>query len=139
VSALRDFSEWPFDIARRTAVSLLAGGGLILVFLMMTREEDWLTLLGIGYGFGLLVTFMFSLPLFWAFWQNGFSATWYLPAIVPAFWQATGILEVIISAILGILLPWPIMTLTLFVNLIRRRLDENRARTKSDALPGLHL
>lgn len=139
VSALRDFSEWPFDIARRTAVSLLAGGGLILIFLMMTPEDDWLTLLGIGYGFGLLVTFMFSLPLFWTFWQNGFSPTWYLPAIVPAFWQATGILEVMISAILAILLPWPIMTFTLFVNLIRRRLDENRARTKSDALPGLHL
>ncbi|MBI1880423.1 MAG: hypothetical protein HYR94_19775 [Chloroflexi bacterium] len=139
ISALRNFSEWPLDIARRTAVSLLAGGGLILIFLMMAREEDWLTLLGIGYGFGLLVTFIFSLPLFWAFWQNGFTATWYLPAIVPAFWQTTGLLEVMISAILGILLPWPIMSLNLFVNLIRRRLDENRARAESDALPGLHL
>ncbi len=139
VSALRDFSEWPFDIARRTAVSLLAGGGLILVFLMLSREEDWLTLLSTGYGFGLLVTFIFALPLFWAFWQNGFTAAWYLPAILPAFWQITGLLEVMIAAILGILLPWPIMTLNLFLNLIRRRLDETRARAKSDALPGLHL
>ncbi len=139
VSALRNYSEWPFDIARRTAVSLLAGGGLILIFLMLTREADWLTLLSTAYGYGLLVTFMFSLPLFWAFWQNGLTATWYLPAIVPAFWQITGLLEVMISAILGLLLPWPIMALNLFVNLIRHHLDENRARAKSDALPGLHL
>jgi hypothetical protein len=139
VSALRDFSEWPLDIARRTAVSLLAGGGLMLVMLMLAREEDWLTLLSTGYGFGLLVTFIFALPLFWAFWQNGLTVTWHLPAILPAFWQITGLFETMIAAILGILLPWPITVLNLFVNLIRRRLDESRARAKSDALPGLHL
>lgn len=139
VSALRDFSAWPFDIARRTAVSLLAGGGLMLIMLMLAREEDWLTLLSTGYGFGLLVTFIFALPLFWAFWQNGLTVTWYLPAILPAFWQITALLETMIAAILGLLLPWPIMALNLFVNLIRRRLDESRARAKSDALPGLHL
>jgi hypothetical protein len=139
VSGLRDFTEWPFDIARRTAVSLLAGGGLMLIFLMLTREEDWLTLLSTSYGFGLLVTFAFALPLFWAFWQNGLTVTWHLPAILPAFWQITGLLEVMIAAILALVLPWPIMTLSLFVNLIRRRLDESRARAKSDALPGLHL
>ena len=129
----------PFDIARRTAVSLLAGGGLVLIMLMLAREEDWLTLLSTGYGFGLLVTFIFTLPLFWAYWQNGLTVTWYLPAILPAFWQITALLETMIAAILGILLPWPIMTLNLFVNLTRRRLDESRARAKSDALPGLHL
>jgi hypothetical protein len=139
VSALRDLSMWPFDIARRTAVSLLAGGGLMLIILMLAREEDWLTLLSTGYGFGLLVTFIFALPLFWAFWQNGWVVTWYLPAILPAFWQITSLLETMIAAILGILLPWPIMALNVFVNLIRRRLDESRARAKSDALPGLHL
>ncbi len=139
LSGLRNFSEWPLDIARRTAVSFLAGGGLLLIFLMMVREEYWLTLLGAGYGFGILVTFIFALPLFWAFWQNGWTVETYLPAVVPAFWQITSLLEVMIAAILGLLLPWPIMTLNLFVNFVRRRLDENRARAKSDILPGLHL
>ncbi len=139
VSALRSFSDWPLDIARRTAVSLLAGGGLMLIFLMMTREEHWLTLLNAGYGFGLLVTVLFSLPLLWAFWQNGLVIDWYLPAMLPAFWQMTGLLEVMIAAILGILLPWPIMILSLFVSLTHRRLDESRARSRSDTLPGLHL
>ncbi len=138
VSALRSFSEWPFDIARRTAVTLLAGGGLMLIFMMMAREDNWLTLLGTGYGFGLLVTFIFALPLGWAFWQNGLVLRWYLPAILPAFWQVTGLLEVMIAAILSLLLPWPIMGLNMFVIWMRRRLDESRAR-KSDALPGLHL
>lgn len=138
VSALRNFSEWPFDIARRTAVALLAGGGLLLIFMMMARESNWITLLGTGYGFGLLVTFIFVLPLSWAFWQNGFILRWYFPAILPAFWQVTGLLEVMIAAILSLLLPWPIMGLNMFVIWMRRRLDESRAR-KSDALPGLHL
>lgn len=138
VSALGNFSEWPLDIARRTAVTLLAGGGLMLIFMMMAREGNWLTLLGTGYGFGVLVTFIFALPLMWAFWQNGLILRWYLPAILPAFWQVTGLLEVMIAAILSLLLPWPIMGLNMFVIWMRRRLDESRAR-KSDALPGLHL
>ncbi|MFN8454375.1 MAG: alkaline phosphatase family protein [Anaerolineae bacterium] len=138
VSALRDFSEWPLDITRRTAVTLLAGGGLMLIFMMMAREGNWLTLLGTGYGFGVLVTFIFTLPLAWSFWQNGFILRWYLPAILSAFWQVTGLLEVMIAAILSLLLPWPLMGLNMFVIWMRRRLDESRAR-KSDALPGLHL
>jgi hypothetical protein len=139
ISALRSFTEWPLDIARRTAVSLLAGGGLLLIFLMTTREDNWLTLLGTGYGFGVLVTFFFALPLFWAFWQNGLLIAWYLPDVSPAFWQITSLLEVMVAAILGILLPWPIMALNMFVTLTRRRLDEARARSRSDTLPGLHL
>jgi hypothetical protein len=139
VSGPQSFADWPLDIAQRTAVVLLAGGGLMLIFMMMTREDSWLVLLGTGYGYGLLVAFLFALPLFWAFWQNGLIVTWHLPAIVPLFWQITGLLEVLIAAILGLLLPWPIMGLSLFVTWMRRRLDESRARAKSDALPGLHL
>lgn len=139
VSGLQSFSAWPLDIARRTAVTLLAGGGLMLIFMMMTREDNGLTLLGTGYGYGLLVTFLLALPLFWAFWQNGLIISWRLPAIVPAFWQITGLLEVMTAAILSLILPWPIMALSLFVIWVRRRLDESRARAKSDALPGLHL
>jgi hypothetical protein len=80
-----------------------------------------------------------AVPLFWAFWQNGLIISWRLPAIVPAFWQITGLLEVMTAAILSLILPWPIMALSLFVIWVRRRLDESRARAKSDALPGLHL
>jgi hypothetical protein len=139
ISSLNDFSALPFDIARRTAVSMLAGGGLMLIFLMLTNEKNWVTLLGTGYGFSLLVTFVFALPLSWAFWQNGFIIDWYLPAVQPVFWQITGLFEVMIAAILGLLLPWPIMFLNLFVNLVRHHLDETQPRPEPDALPGLHL
>ncbi len=139
ISDLNNFAELPFDIARRTAVSMLAGGGLILILLMLVNEENWVTLLAAGYGFGVLVTFVFALPLFWAFWQNGFIITWYLPAVNPVFWQITAFFEVMIAAILGFLLPWPIMFLNLLVNLVRHRLDETTPRPEPDALPGLHL
>jgi hypothetical protein len=105
---------------------------------MLTKEDNWLTLLGTGYGYGMLVTFIFSLPLFWAFWQNGFVITWHLPEVVPAFWQITVLFEVLAAAILALLLPWPIMMLNLFVSLIRHYLSDARSQ-KSDALPGLHL
>jgi hypothetical protein len=139
VSSLQDFSEFPFEIARRTAVSLLVGGGLVLILLLLTNEGDWLTLLGTGYGFGMLVTLLFSLPLFWAFWQNGFTVDWRLPAILPAFWQITGLFEMMTAALLALLLPWPIMSLSLFIHLLRRRLSQARAKPEPDALPGLHL
>ena len=135
----QNFSELPLEIARRIAVSLLAGGGLMLIFLMLTDEENWLTLLGTGYGFSVLVTFIFILPFFWAYWQNGLVATWHLPAVGPAFWQVSSALEAMSAAILGLILPWPIMSLSLFINLIRRRLSETQQPTESDALPGLRL
>jgi hypothetical protein len=138
LSSIRSFETLPIDIARRTAVSLLVGGGLVLILLMLTKEDNWLTLLGTGYGYGMLVTFIFSLPLFWAFWQNGFVITWHLPEVVPAFWQITVLFEVLAAAILALLLPWPIMMLNLFVSLIRHYLSDARSQ-KSDALPGLHL
>lgn len=139
LSSLNDLSTFPFSVARRTAISLLAGGGLILIFLLMTKEGDWLTLLGTGYGFAVLVTFCFALPLFWAYWQNGLVASWRVPDVTPTFWQITSLFEVMSSAILGLLLPWPIMALCLFVHLVRQRLMATRTRTGPDILPGLHL
>ncbi|MEW5957312.1 MAG: alkaline phosphatase family protein [Chloroflexota bacterium] len=139
LSSLNNFSELPFEVARRTAVSLLAGGGLLFIFLLMTQESDWLTLLGTGYGFGILVTFIFAAPLFWTYWQNGFVADWRLPAVLPAFWQITSLFTVMSAAILGLLLPWPMMTLGLFVHLLRRRLTARRTQVGSDVLPGLRL
>jgi hypothetical protein len=139
LSSINDFSDMPFDIVRRTAVSLLVGGGLVLIFLMLTNEKNWLTLLGTGYGFGVLVTFVFALPFFWAYWQDGLAVSWRLPAVLPAYWQITSLFELITSASLGLLLPWPIMILNLLVNLIRHRLSQSRPQAEPDALPGLHL
>ncbi len=131
-------AELPIQVARLTAFSMLVGGGLILILLMLTREDHWLTLLGTGYGYGMLVTFMFALPVLWAFWQNGLWATWHLPDVGPAFWQFTGLFQVMVAAILALLLPWPIMTLNLVVSLVRHYLGQTRSK-KPDALPGLHL
>ena len=138
LSSVRSFSELPIDIARQTAVSLLIGGGLVLVLLMLTKEDNWLTLLGTGYGYGMLVTFVFAMPLLWAYWQNGFTVTWRLPEVVPAYWQLTALFQVMVSAILALLLPWPIMMLNLFVSLIRHYLS-GASSQKTDVLPGLHL
>ncbi len=139
ISTIHNFSGWPFSVARRITVSLLAGGGLILILLMLTNEQNWITLLGTGYGFGALVTFVFSLPLFWTFWQNGFTVAGYLPPVDVAFWQVTASFEAMISAMLGLILPWPIMLLILFVNMIRRSLNQTQPQPERDALPGLHL
>jgi hypothetical protein len=136
----QNFSGLPLEIAHRIAVSLLAGGGLMLIFLMLTDEEDWVTLLGTGYGFSVLVTFIFILPFFWAYWQNGLVVTWRLPAVGPVFWQISSALEAISAAVLGLILPWPIMSLSLFINLIRRRLSETQAQAaEPEALSGLRL
>ncbi|MFC1975251.1 alkaline phosphatase family protein [Chloroflexota bacterium] len=138
LAGLSGYTELPFDVARRVAVSLLAGGGLLLIFFMLTDEVDWAILLGTGYGFSMLVTFIFILPFFWGSWQNGLVATWRLPEVDLAFWQISSAFESMSAAVLGLILPWPIMSLSLFINLIRRRLSDTRARkTSSGTLPGL--
>jgi hypothetical protein len=139
ISTINNFSDWPFTIGRSVAVSLLAGGGFLLVVLMLTGEEHWASLLGTSFGFSVLVTFVFSIPLFWAFWQHGLVATWYLPAVDVAFWQINALYETMVAAILGLILPWPTMLLIMFVGLVRRTLDKPSAQPKSDAVPGLRL
>jgi len=135
------FSGLAVETARRVAVSLLAGGGLMLIFFMLTSEENWITLLGTGYGFSVLVTFAFAAPFFWGYWQNGWQVTWHLPAVEAVYWQVTGALEAMTAAALGLILPWPIMGLGLFVNLTRRRLSQTQTRdtSESGSLPGLRL
>ncbi len=139
ISVITNFTDWPFAIARRITVSLLAGGGLILIMLMLLNEQRWLTLLGTAYGFGLLVTFIFALPLFWAFWQNGVTFTWHLPAVDVTFWQVNALFETMLTASLSLLLPWPTMLFILFVALVRRSLNKTQAQPKPESLPGLRL
>ncbi|MCB9079637.1 MAG: alkaline phosphatase family protein [Anaerolineaceae bacterium] len=127
----------PFDIARRMGVSFLAGGALVLLFLMLIDERNWLTLLGTGYGYCLLTIFILALPLFWAFGQNGFVIEGYLPSVELVFWQVTSLLEVLVAAIIGLILPWPIMALNVFVNFVRRHLSDNQSKSGHDPLPGL--
>lgn len=139
VSSIGNFTDFAFDATRWAAVGLLAGGGILLLLLLLANESDWLTLLGTGYGFGVLVTFVFALPLGWAFWQNGLAPTWHLPEIVTAFWQILALIQVMVSAVLGLLLPWPIMVFAVFVHQIRRRLSKTRPQPGADILPGLRL
>lgn len=135
LSSLTDITALPSSIARRTGVSLMAGGSLLLVYLMLVNEDDWLTLLCVGYGFSMLTTFIFALPLFFAFWQNGFYPVWYLPEVWPTFLQITSLFEIMVAATLGMLLPWPIMTLNFFIGMLRRYLSDEAQ--PADILPGL--
>ena len=137
ISAFPAFVQLPFDVARRMVVSFLAGGALILVFLMLVDERDWVTLLNTGYGFSILTIFVLSLPLLWAFWQNGIIIRWYFPSPDIVFWQVLSLLEILVAAIIGLVLPWPIMALNVFVNFIRRHLSDNRPEAGRNPLPGL--
>ncbi len=137
VSAIADIASLPADTARRTAVSFLVGGGVLLAFLMLTKEEKWQNLLGAGYGFAVLVTFAFLLPFFWGYWQNGLVPRWYLPNIVAVFWQVTAAFEALTVASLGLVLPWPMMIFCHLVNVVRRSMT--RQQPEPDVLPGLRL
>ena len=138
LSSLTNLPAMPYAVARRITVGFVAGGGIVLILLMLVGEEDWITLLGTGYGFSVLVTYVFTLPLFWAFWQNGLAVTWHLPNVEVLFWQMIGTYEAMIAAMLGLFLPWPIMVLVGFVNIVRQSLNKTKSRPEPDVLPGLH-
>ena len=140
ISSYINIISLPLEIARRTTVSLLIGWGILLILLMLADEGNWARLLGSAYGYSVLVTFMFTAPFFWGYWQNGWAVTTYLPSVVPAFWQIAAAIEGLVAATLGLLLPWAIMILCLFVHLVRHRLNETGpSHTKTGSLPGLHL
>lgn len=132
-----ELADMPFDIARRMGVSFLAGGALVLLFLMLIDERNWLTLLSTGYGYSLLTIFILALPLFWAFAQNGWVIDGYLPSVTLIFWQITSLLEILVAAIIGLIIPWPIMALNVFVNFVRRHLSDSQSKSGHDPLPGL--
>jgi hypothetical protein len=75
--------------------------------------------------------------MWWAFWQNGFTVTWFLPDIDLLFWQITASIETVIAAMAALFLPWPIMAVILALTLIRRVL--NKSNANPETLPGLHL
>ncbi|HRV91418.1 MAG TPA: alkaline phosphatase family protein [Anaerolineae bacterium] len=132
-----ELAAMPFDVARRMGVSFLAGGALVLLFLMLIDERNWLTLLSTGYGYSLLTVFVLALPLFWAFVQNGLVINGYLPSVNLMFWQVTSLLEILVAAIIGLIIPWPIMALNVFVNFVRRHLSDSQSKSGRDPLPGL--
>jgi len=134
LSSIFDFTNFPLEVARRTGFSVLTGSAIVTALLLLTGEENWLTLLGAGYGLGLLTTFVFAVPLAWAIWQNGLTVTWHLPAVLPAFWQAAALFEVMVAALFGLLLPWPMMAVNMLLNIIRRSLM--KIRQNPAVLPG---
>jgi hypothetical protein len=139
ISSISDFNSLLYTIAQIITVSLLAGGGLVLVVLMLTGENRFASLLGVGYGFSVLVTFVFALPLFWVFWQNGLILHDFLPDMTTAFWHITALYQTMLVAIIGLFLPWPIMLLISFVNFVRRILNNKPTQSEPDAIPGLRL
>lgn len=120
LSSIQNIATLPSEVARRLAVSLLAGGSLLLIFLMLIQEEESLVVIQTGYALVMLVTFIFALPLFWTFWQNGFVVSWHLPAPNLLFWRIISLSEVMAAAILGLLFPWPLLALNGLVSRIRR-------------------
>jgi hypothetical protein len=139
ISSFRAISGLPLEIARRSAISLVIGGGFLLIFLILANEGDWIILLGSAYGFSVMVTFIFVLSFCWGYWQNGWALTVFLPAVEPSYWQLAGAVESIMTALLGLLLPWLITTLAGSIYLLRRRMTEpRRSRPKTGTLPGLH-
>ncbi|MCB0209527.1 MAG: alkaline phosphatase family protein [Anaerolineae bacterium] len=137
ISAFSNILEIPFDITRRMVVSFLAGGALVLIFLMLVDERDWVTLLNTGYGFSLFTIFVLAMPLLWAFWQNGFTIRWYIPSVDVVFWQVISLLEILAAAVIGLILPWPIMLLNVFVNIVRSQLSDSKPESGRDPIPGL--
>lgn len=122
LSAIQDFADLPWDVLRRIIVSTLVGSGLLILMLTTLDEDDGIVLLGIGYRFCILTIGLFAVPALWAFWQNGLGPVFILPDSQPAFWQVMSTLELVTLAALSLVIPWPVMTVSLFVTRMRYRL-----------------
>ncbi len=134
ISIFTDLSILPLEIARRITASVFTGGGVLFILLLLSNESRWLPTLSTLYTYSLLIAFSFLLPFFWGYWQNGLVPTTHLPEVNSLFWQIMGALESGFTAVLGLLLPWPITVLILFIQRLRFPNRTIQSRPKSDAL-----
>jgi hypothetical protein len=97
------------ELAVRALTALGLGGLIVLLGLWWERERDLWAFARLTYGFVLFLLYLLLIPLTACYWRNGLWVTWYIPEADWSFLHLTTLVEMILVAGLGILLPLPVV------------------------------
>ncbi len=113
----------PATSFRDAAVALLAGGTVMLFGLLSLRNRQLLQNVLLVYDFNTALVCLALLPALLAFWQYGLAITWQLPPAGVVLVHSLALRQALVSALGGLLLPWPLAALVTFVNRRRSRVS----------------
>ncbi|MBC7264585.1 MAG: alkaline phosphatase family protein [Chloroflexi bacterium] len=106
LSGLRDLRGFAEAAIRREAIALLPG---LAILLWQTGRDPKITVVDViysGLGFNGLSLYLLSLGLAVTVYLNGPLITWYLPDFRLVFVQGTLLLQAILVAMAGLVVPW---------------------------------
>jgi hypothetical protein len=112
LSAVGDSDLFVATLIRYAVIGLVAGGVLVLAWLLYQDERRWSAALMAGYEYGLFATFLAVLPALVAYWQHGATVRWYLPDLGLTLLHFTALIQVSVVALLSLLLPWFVALVT---------------------------
>ncbi len=103
----------PFLMSTLTGTLIGLGVGLLVVAvrLWVEKERNWASIAVSTYGFVFFVLYFLGIQVAIGYFYNGLTITWHLPDFATAFLQFVAMLQWLIVAAVGVVLP--IVTLTL--------------------------
>jgi len=104
-SILTGLNDFLFDTARRVALATVVGAIIVLWRLIREHEGSVLGVIRASLGYSLLVIYLLGCQAAVAYWLNGFRWTWYIPNMTVAFVQLSALVQAILTAAAGAILP----------------------------------
>lgn len=88
-----------------TALGLAVGTLIVAARLWVEKERSWLNIAGATYGFVFLTLYLIGIQLAVAYLYNGLTITWHLPDFAVGFHQFVAMIQWVLVAGIGLVLP----------------------------------
>lgn len=104
-SGLSSLDEFLVQTAQRVALASVVGAVIVLWRLIREREGSVLGVIRTSLGYSLLVIYLLGCQAAMAYYLNGFRWSWYVPDMGIAFLQISALVQAIMTAGVGVILP----------------------------------
>ncbi|HOG45397.1 MAG TPA: alkaline phosphatase family protein, partial [Anaerolineae bacterium] len=104
-SSIAEIDTTVMMTAENVALASLAGAAIVLWCLIREHEDSVLSIIQTSLGYSLLVVYLLACQAAAVYWLNGFRITWYVPDLTATFWQLSAIVQALVVAGLGLVLP----------------------------------
>jgi MFS family permease len=111
LSTITGLEPFLMQVAIGVGVGLVVGLVIVVARLWAERERDWVNITLSTYGFVYFILYFLAIQVAIGYVQNGFTTGWHLPDFFTAFLQFTGMVQGIVVAAVGVMLPLPTLLL----------------------------
>lgn len=119
-SAIGSLEAFRTVLAWRSVAALLIGGGAVLA-LVWPADQDAGSITRTSFWFVFLLIAGLIVELAAGYWRLGLGVTWYLPEANLVYWHLISLMQTMLVAGLGLLLPAVVLPVTLALRRLQRR------------------